>query len=67
MKMYGLELTIENGKLKSGSSDGMTFYPMRWNTKEKHWEYCVGKYTKEYFRKLLKNNMVRFDFLTIIF
>lgn len=65
MKMYGMELTMKNGKLISVGSDGMAFYPMKWNTKEKQWEYCMGKYTKEYFRKLIKNDMGRFDFVSI--
>lgn len=65
MKMYGLDLTIENGKLIKVSYEGMNFYPMRWNTKEKQWEYCVGKYTKEYYRKLINEKTARFDYLTI--
>lgn len=65
MKMYGIALTIENGKLISGGSNGMTFYPMRWNAKERQWEYCVGRYTKDYFRKLIKNGTGSFDFLYI--
>lgn len=65
MKMYGLDLTIENGKLIKVSSEGMDFYPMKWNTKERQWEYCVGSYTKDYFRKLINNGIARFDYLTI--
>lgn len=65
MKMYGLDLTTENGKLIKVSSDGMDFYPMRWNAKEKQWEYCVGRYAKEYYRKLINNGMARFDYLSI--
>lgn len=65
MKMYGIELEIIGGKLVSGHINGMAVYPMKWSTKEKEWVYCVGKYTKEYFRKLIKNGMGRFDFITI--
>lgn len=65
MKLYGIELTMKNGKLVSGYIDGMAVYPMKWNAKERQWEYCAGKYTKEYFRKLIKNGMGQFDFVSI--
>ena len=65
MKLYGIELTTKNGKLVAGNIDGMAVYPMRWDAKEKEWVYCVGKYTKEYFRKLIKNGLARFDFVSI--
>lgn len=65
MKMYGVEVKIENGKVINATYEGINFYPMKWNAKEHRWEYCIGRYTKEYFRKLLNNGVVRFDYLSI--
>ena len=33
MKMYGIEVTIENGKVTNASYEGIKFYPMKWNAK----------------------------------
>ena len=65
MKLYGIELTTKNGKLVAGNIDGMAVYPMKWDEKEKEWVYCVRKYTKEYFRKLIKKGLAQFDFVSI--